>query len=303
MIDELRALAVFARTVECGSFRAAAKALALSPSVVSHHVSGLEQRLGVALLYRSTRHLSVTSDGAALYDSARAMLLAAEEGLDGISGRSRQPSGRFRMTMPAFFARSDLIGSVAAFAAEFPKVSLTIGFSDEARDLVREGIDLAIRVGDLKDSGLKSTRLFDMRRTLVAAPAVIAARRKPRHPDDLRDWEWIGLSMRADAKTFVSRKAERVEVAFAPRVVVDSVDAACQFAAAGLGLAAPPAFLAAPEIASGRLLEVLPTWQVTSLGVYGLWPANASMESLTRRFVGFLTARTGAVESTAEGSR
>jgi DNA-binding transcriptional LysR family regulator len=290
MIDELRALAVFAKTVECGSFRAAAKALNLSPSVVSHHVSALEQRLAVALLYRSTRHLSLTSEGELLHASARAMLAAAEQGLDGISGRSRQPFGQLRLTLPAFFSRSDLVARIAAFAREFPRVTLRVDFSDQPRDLIREGIDLAIRVGDLKDSGLKSTRLFDLKRTLVASPDVVAAHRKPKHPGDLGEWDWIGLSMRADAKRFADRKGQPAEVEFTPRVVVDSVDAACQFAVAGLGLASPPAFLAQPEIAAGRLVEVLPAWQVTSLGVYALWPANASGDSLTRRFVAFLAA-------------
>ena len=103
MLDDLRALAVFAKTVQHGSFRAAAKALGLSPSVVSHHVSALERRLAVALLYRSTRHLSLTSEGERLLESARAMLLAAEQGLGGLSGRSLQPFGHLRMTLPAFF--------------------------------------------------------------------------------------------------------------------------------------------------------------------------------------------------------
>ena len=297
MIDELRALAVFAKTVECGSFRSAAKALRLSPSVVSHHVSALEQRLSVALLYRSTRHLSLTSEGELLYASARNMLRAAEQGLDEISGRSQQPLGHFRMTLPAFFSRcSDIVGNIAVFARQFPKVALTIDFSDQQRDLIREGIDLAIRVGELKDSGLKSTKLFDMRRTLVATPEVVAARRDPKHPADLVEWEWIGLSMRADKKTFVNQNGEHAEVVFAPRVVVDSVDAACQFAIAGLGLASPPSFLAEPEIRAGRLVEVLPEWEVASLGVYALWPANAAMESMTRRFIAFLVERREAVK-------
>jgi DNA-binding transcriptional LysR family regulator len=293
MVDELRALAVFAKTVECGSFRAAAKALGLSPSVVSHHVSALERRLAVALLYRSTRHLSLTSDGELLYASARKMLVAAQQGLDEISGRSRQPFGHFRITMPAFFSRSSLIANIASFARQFSNVTLTVGFSDQQKDLIREGIDLAIRVGDLKDSGLKSTKVFEIRRVLVAAPEVAALHRKPKRPADLADWEWIGLSMRADQKSFINRNGTRAAVTFAPRVVVDSVDAACQFAAAGLGLASPPAFLAGPEIQAGRLVEVLPDWEVSRLGVYALWPANAAMNSLARRFIEFLGKNSG----------
>ncbi len=289
MLDDLRALAVFAKTVQHGSFRAAAKALGLSPSVVSHHVSALERRLAVALLYRSTRHLSLTSEGERLLASARAMLLAAEQGLGGLSGRSLQPFGHLRITLPAFFSRANLITQIAAFAREFPKVTVSMDFSDRPRDLIREGIDLAVRVGDLKDSGLKSTKLFDLQRTLVASPDLVRAHAKPRHPADLAAWDWIGLSMRADTKRFIDRKGAPADVAFTPRIVVDSVDAACQFAIAGLGLASPPTFLAEPEIAAGRLVEVLPGWQTTSLGVYALWPANAPLDGLTQRFVAFVT--------------
>ncbi|KMN81531.1 LysR family transcriptional regulator, partial [Chromobacterium violaceum] len=120
MIDELRALAVFAKTTETGSFRAAARALGLAPSVVSHHVSQLESRLGVALLYRSTRRLSLTPDGQALYGHAQAMLQAAETGLNELAGRAIEPAGTLRLSLPAFFARGPLTTSLAAFSRCHP---------------------------------------------------------------------------------------------------------------------------------------------------------------------------------------
>ncbi|KUM02491.1 LysR family transcriptional regulator [Chromobacterium subtsugae] len=289
MIEELRALAVFAKTVETGSFRAAARALQLSPSVVSHHVSQLESRLGAALLYRSTRRLSLTADGETLFQHAQAMLRAAESGLDALAGRATEPTGRLSLTLPAFFARSPLTARLAGFARRHPKVELALDYSDEKRDLVRDGIDLAIRIGELPDSALKSRRLFDMPRLLVAAPALLSARPAPRHPQELADWPWLGIRMRPDHKTLLDAAGEAHSFSIQPAIRANSLDAVCQLAIAGCGLATPPAFLAADDIAAGRLSEVEPEWQVEALGVYAVWPANAARASLTLRLTQYLS--------------
>ncbi|MEO9384059.1 LysR family transcriptional regulator [Chromobacterium phragmitis] len=293
MIDELRALAVFAKAVETGSFRAAARTLALSPSVVSHHVSQLENKLGTALLYRSTRKLSMTQDGQALYSHAQAMLQAAESGLNALAGRAAEPSGSLSLTLPAFFARSPLTDQLAAFSRMYPKVELALDFSDEKRDLIRDGIDLAIRIGELPDSALKSRRLFDMPRLTVAAPSLLAEREAPRVPMELANWPWLGIRMRPNRKTLSLDPDEAQTFAFQPRLTVNSIDAACRLAIAGCGLATPPAFLVQEDIAAGRLATVLPEWQVEALGVYAVWPANAARESLTLRLVEHLAGENG----------
>lgn len=288
MIDELRAMAVFAKTVESGSFRSAAKALDLSPSVVSHHVSQLEERLGVALLYRSTRKLSLTHEGQQLFESAKAMLAAAEMGLNGVASRSSEPIGRLNLTLPAVLTRSVLIKSIAAFANAFPKVSLSINVSDHPQDLIRDGIDLAIRIGGLKDSTLKAKKLFRMERKLVMAPAYGKNRKSPRHPKDLNDWDWVHLKMRPTHKVLINPKGDRYQIDYDPRITVDSVDAVCQLAVEGIGLASPPSFLVEKDIKAGRLVELLPKWSIESLDVYAVWPPNASRESLTARMIQFL---------------
>ncbi|HYC41730.1 MAG TPA: LysR family transcriptional regulator [Noviherbaspirillum sp.] len=291
MIEELRALAVFAKTVDTGSFRAAARELGLSPSVVSHHVSQLESRLGVALLYRSTRRLSLTDDGKRLFDSAQIALQVRRARLE------RHCRALLRTRWPAHDHRAGFLRPQPArrrsrrLCAGASEGALAINFTDEKRDLIRDGIDLAIRVGALKDSALKSKKLFTLRRKLVASPAHLAAQKKPRTPADLATWEWIGLTMRPDSKTMVSRKGATQRIRFTPRVTVDSIDAACRLAIAGLGLATPPSFLAEEEIRSGRLVELLPAWEVEPLGVYAVWPQNAGRESLTMRMLRFLEAR------------
>ncbi|CAM3148210.1 LysR family transcriptional regulator [Legionella steigerwaltii] len=291
MIDELRALAIFAKVVEAGSFRSAANALKLSPSVVSHHVAQLEERLGAALLYRSTRRLSLTYEGEKLFTCAKAMLLAAEQGLNSIAYYATEPSGKLNLTLPAMLTKSPLVDDIAAFAKAFPKVVLSISFSDIQQDLIREGIDLAIRIGSLKDSGLKSKRLFTMKRKIVVAPALMNNYKPPGHPKDLLTWDWIGLKMRPNTKTLINQKGKTYFIDFEPRIIVDSMDAVCQFAIDGLGLATPPAFLVAEDIQQGYLVELLPEWQAEPLPIYAVWPPNASKESLTYRLITFLEMR------------
>lgn len=292
MIDDLRALAIFANTVELGSFRAAAAKLGLSPSVISHHISRLEQQLGKTLLYRSTRRLSLTDDGKKLFNAAQSMLEAAERGLREITEASDEPSGNLILTLPAMFANSTLMDSIALFALRFSKVRLSIIFSDTAQELIRDGIDLAIRIGGLKDSALKCRRLFDMPRTLVASQAVVAAKPLPEHPEQLRDWDWIGVQMRPYHKVLIHSTGEEVKVDFQPRITVDSLDAVRRLTLAGVGLSTPPTFMVENDLQQGRLVEVLPDWEIESLGVYAVWPGNATRTSLSHRLIEFLTNET-----------
>lgn len=291
MLDQLRPMAVFATTVETGSFRAAAKALKLSPSVVSHHVGQLEGRLGVALLYRSTRSLSLTPDGEKLFGAARAMLEAAEAGLDAISGQSSQPVGELRLTAPAVLSAGILVDDIAAFSERFPKIQLSLNFTDLRRNLIGDGIDVAIRMGWLEDSALKSKKLFEIRRKLCVAPSYIAKRAPPRRPADLADWDWLQLKSVRPEMTLTSKRGASHRIAFVPKLIVDDAIALYRLSRAGLGLAMTPEFLAADDIAQGRMVELLPAWHLEPLRIYAVWPPNAPRDSLTARFVAFLEER------------
>jgi len=291
MLDQLRPMAVFAKTVETGSFRAAGKALKLSPSVVSHHVAQLEGRLGVALLYRSTRSLSLTPDGEKLFRAARAMLEAAEAGLDALSGQSRDPAGELRVTAPAVLAAGTLIDDIAMFSEQFPKIQLSLNFTDQRRDLIRDGIDVAIRMGWLEDSALKSKKLHEVKRKLVAAPRYVAKRKPPRRPIDLAGWEWLQLKSIHHESTFTNNRGESQRIEVTPKLLVDDAIALYRLSRAGLGLAMLPDFLAADDIERGRMIEVLPAWRLAALSIYAVWPPNAPRDGLTARFVNFLEDR------------
>lgn len=289
MLDQLRQIAIFAKTVDHGSFRAAARALGLSPSVVSHHVAQLEERLGTALLYRSTRKLSVTDDGRRLLARAHEMIEAAEMGLDEIAHRGRQLSGELTVTFPAVLAHSELVDCVAAFSNAHPNVRLSLDFSDTRREVIGDGIDVAIRMGWLKDSSLKARKLYDVQRWLVASAAYLDPRPTPRSPADLEDWDWLELSP-VKLKPVFERPGWR-SVSLKPRssLSVNDAHAIYRFAKAGVGLGIVPDFLAASDVAAGTMIHILPDWHLEAVGVYAVWPPNAPRQGLTASFVDALT--------------
>ncbi len=289
MLDQLRQMAIFVKTVDHGSFRGAARALKLSPSVVSHHVTQLEQRLGRALIYRSTRKLSLTSDGERLLAAARTMIDAAEAGLQAVSAETHQPSGVLRITVPAVLAHSRLVDQLADYAIAHPFVQLSLDFSDLRRELIGDGFDVAIRMGWLKDSSLMARKLFDVQRRLVAAPSYLETRPDPVSPEALSDWDWLELApvgmkkpefRKSNVRTVVSRPTSRISV--------NEAYALYRLSRSGVGLAIIPEFLAEADVAAGHLQYVLADWTVKPVGVFAVWPSNAPKDGLVKHFVDFL---------------
>ena len=300
MLDDLRSLAVFAKIVELGSFRAAARELRLSPSVVSHHLKELEGRLSLPLLYRSTRRLALTPDGERLLTSAREMVDAAARGLDAMSGRSDVPKGALRVAVPAFLGETKLCHDLAAFSSAHPQVRLTVSFSDTPSDLLRDGFDLAIRAGRLEESSHKSRKLAEMPRLLVASSRYVASKTKrdsrvPCVPRDVADWDFVKLSSRPAEVSLSSPGKKPVVLSFEPKLSVDSAAAMRELVLAGAGLATVPEVIVREDLRKGRLVDVLPEWRPQTVGVFALWPDNAQRARLTSRFLEFMAARTSAL--------
>ncbi len=285
-------MAVFWKVAETGSFRGAAKALGLSPSVVSHHVSKLEKQLGVALLYRSTRRLSLTTDGAELFAASGDMVAAAQAGLDAIKTRANQASGRLRVAAAgAVFESSPYFDHLMAFTREFPKVDLSISFSDQMIEMIGSAYDVALRVGWLQDSQYKARKLADLSRVFVAAPDVAAAKTVPKHIDGLSEWPWIKLAQVPIRWQLTNRSGEHPATEPKPALEVDSVIALCEAARQGIGAAAVPRPLVAEDIKAGRLVVLSPNWDLMPVGVYAVWPNNVAQGSLAIQFVRFMAAR------------
>ncbi|MFT7595197.1 MAG: DNA-binding transcriptional LysR family regulator [Paracoccaceae bacterium] len=286
MIDQLRAMAIFQAVVEAGSFRAAARQLNLSPSVVSHHIAQLEDQLGTALLYRSTRRLSLTDAGGDLLAASADMTAAATRGLNAIRARAGRPSGALRVAATgAVFEQPPFADHLAEFARDHPDVRLSLSFSDLKIDLIGSAYDVALRIGWLEDSQYKARALAQLPRVLVAAPDYVAKRALPKRIEDLADWDWIKLAQMPIARQLSNAQGEVPALSPPIAVEVDSVAALVRFACLGLGVAAIPRQLARDQIADGRLVTLVPNWPLMAATVFAVWPGNAADDSLALYFV------------------
>ncbi|MBM2322328.1 MULTISPECIES: LysR family transcriptional regulator [Marivita] len=281
MIDRLRQMAIFAKIIDHGSFRGAARELRLSPSVVSHHVSQLEESLGVALIYRSTRKLTLTAEGHRLLAATHKMLEAVEGELVDLSVSASAPSGELRLTVPSVLSQSLFTQQIAAFSQAHPRIKLFLDFSDTRRALIDDGFDIAIRMGPKVKNSATTRKLFSVERKLVASAEYLAERTSPNDPNELVDWDWLALSP-AQNVPLVFSKAKGTHTTIRPqaRISVSDAQALYQLAKAGAGLAIVPDFLANEDVGSGSMKYVLPNWELHAIDVFAAWPANAPKHGL-----------------------
>ncbi|SMX36738.1 LysR family transcriptional regulator [Octadecabacter ascidiaceicola] len=281
MIDRLRQMAIFAKTIDHGSFRGAARELNLSPSVVSHHVSQLEEHLGVALIYRSTRKLTLTNEGQRLLTATRNMLDAVEGELQDLSATAGEPSGELRITLPSVLSSSRITDHIAAFSLAFPRITLTVDFSDTRRALIDDRFDLAIRMGPQSKNSATTRTLFEVRRVLVASKDYLAKRTIGRDPSTLTDWEWLVLApVQNTPLSFRHKGGETIKIKPTPHMFTNDAQALHRLAKAGAGLAIVPEFLVKPDIESSVMDYVLPNWELRRISVYAEWPANVPKNGL-----------------------
>ena len=288
VIDSLRHLAIFATVAEHGSFSAAGRELRLATSGISQHVSKLENRLGVTLFYRSTRSMSLTSDGRRLLVHAQKMIAAAEEGLDSIA-TSTEPAGSLSITMPAFMAGSTHESRIWDFGRSHPKVEITLNQVDSLVDIIGDGFDLGLRLGELSDSSLRARRIGSFGRTLVAAPEYLAGIDPIRDVLDLKRCSFV--SMRALTNRLLFTRGDRaIEFqATKGRILVDTFGALRSAVIGGLGVQRLPATVVQEDLATGKLIEVLPGWALPELGIYAVWPDSGRHSSLARLLVDALS--------------
>ncbi len=291
MINHLRNMAIFAVVVEEGSFRAAAQRMDLAPSRISELVSNLESYLGVTLLYRSTRKISLTNEGSVLYARAEEILRSADAGLNELNALSNELSGTLRISIPAFLTNGPLTSAIAEFARIHPKVNFYVNYTDHRQRLIEDGFDLVIRVGWLDNSNLMSRRLAEGHRWLVAGKEYASERENPLQPSDLSSWDWIHFNQRSNKVEFTSPADEVVQVTGNSQIVVDSIDALYHLATQNMGVTVLPSFLAERGVESGKLVRLLADWKLRNLGIYAIWPDNSRRESLTLLFSRFIAEK------------
>lgn len=293
MVD-LNHVALFARVVETGSFSTAARALGVPKSTISRQIAKLEADLGARLLHRTTRKLELTALGRRYYDEASEGLSRLAAATDHLSATQAVPSGTIRVAAPVEMGARQLMAVIPAFLQANPKVDVELVLADGIVDLVAERIDVAFRTGQLPSSSLVARKLGPTRRVLVASPEYLRERGTPKRLADLREHDCVVFGPTVDKATWrLDGPDGRHEVRVHGRLAVDSARAALVAACAGVGIALLPEAVAADEIASGRLRQVLPRWAVEGGGLWLVYPSNRHPSSALRAFIAFYEATLG----------
>ncbi|HEI9794889.1 TPA: LysR family transcriptional regulator [Serratia marcescens] len=293
----LQRLAIFAAVVEAGSFTAAAVALGQTKAVVSFNVKQLENELGVSLLVRSTRRLSLTDAGERFYQRSLQLLQEAENVLDDVRRDHHGLSGVLRITSTPEYGAQVVAPALAAFSRQHPRLRIQHVSSSYHADLISERFDVAIRLGQLADSSQRAALIDSFAIFPVAAPDYLADR--PMHSlTDLAQAQWIAHSRLSSPLSWQvvtpQREAVLFKVADAATLTGDSAAALLAFALHGAGVALLPAWLAQPEIDAGRLQRLLPDHRFPEQSIYALYPNTRHVPEKVRAFIDFLRARVAA---------
>lgn len=288
-MSKLSDIAVFVAVVESGSFTAAAKKLEQSKAAASKTLTKLEKRLGARLLNRTTRRLSLTEAGAALYNrvgNAMADIDAAESEVMDLSGK---PRGRLRVAAPIYFGTVHLMPVVCEFLRQYPDIELELDLDNKIIDLIEKQIDVAIRITTLIDSSLVARRLADVRLLTVASPDYLARMGVPKKPDDLKNHTGLHYALlRAPNEWYFQHDGETVNVRVPGQLRCNSDDALKHAALEGLGVTRFPEVFIAREIAEGRLVRLLEDYEPPPSSLCAVFPTRANMPSKVRVFVDYL---------------
>jgi DNA-binding transcriptional LysR family regulator len=289
----LSGVGVLASVVESGSFTRAADALGLSASGVSRAVSRLESRVGVRLLDRTTRSVTLTDEGRRFYEQVGPLLAGIEEAATIASGSAGVVRGRLRVNVDPFFSRLVLAGQLADFLDRYPELSLELFTSDAISDLVAEGFDLAVRFGEPPTNSLIARKLIETRILTVASPAYIARRGCPAHPSEVASHACIHFRNPVTGQAFeweFRSGREVIEVKTAGRLLLSDVGAMHQACAAGAGIAQVMALGVQDLMARGELVELFPGWGGEMFPLYALLPSRRQPPAKVRAFIDFCLA-------------
>ena len=290
-MDRFLEMQTFNAVVDAGSFVKAAEALAMSKAAVSRYVVDMETRLGVRLLHRTTRRLSLTEEGQVFYGRSKELLAELAEAEDEISSNSHAASGLLRINAPFTFGVLHLAPLWGAFMAQNPKVKLDVTLADRLVDLVEEGYDMAIRIASLENSTLVSKRLASTRVQLCASPQYLALHGTPKEPAELAAHAVISYSYWStrDEWHFTGPQGP-VSVKTNPCIHTNSGDTCRAAALAHQGVILQPDFLVGPDLAVGTLVEVLPQYRSLELGIYAVYPTRKHVSAKVRALIDFLSA-------------
>jgi LysR family transcriptional regulator for bpeEF and oprC len=292
-MNKLQAMQVFVRVVETGNLTRAADGLQLPKATVTTLIQQLEAELGVKLLNRTTRKVSVTADGVAYYPRCLAILAQVRETEESLGQRHASPSGRLRIEVPTLIARLVIVPALPGFFARYPDIQLELGCSERRADLIEEGIDCAVWSGDLDDSTLIARRIGQLYFGTCAAPAYLAAHGQPRHPDELTAHRCINHFSPRTGKIFdwvFAKNGARIQTSLRGYIALDDENSYVTAAEAGLGIAQIPAFVLKEAMERGRLELVLGDWFAEPAPLSVVYPQNRHLSVKLRVFVDWVAA-------------
>lgn len=290
-MDRISTMATFLAVVDTGGFASAARRLQVSPSVVTRAVSELEARLGVRLLVRTTRFVRVTEAGRSYAEDCRRLLAELDAADAAVAGTHAAPSGRLTLTAPVNFGRMYVLPVVYAYLARFTQVDMNCWFVDRVVNLVDEGIDLAVRIGDLPDSSLQAVPVGQVRQVLCAAPEYLAQHGTPQRPEDLVQHALVaatGVTATSEWRFHEGRR--QIPVRVQARLTVTTNEAAAASAAAGMGLTRLPLYQVAQAVQEGRLVLLLEAFERPPMPIHVVHREGLNAPHKVRAFIDMAVA-------------
>jgi LysR family transcriptional regulator, regulator for bpeEF and oprC len=287
-MNKLQAMEVFVRVVETGAMTRAADSLHMPKATATTMIQQLEATLGVKLLNRTTRSVSVTTDGAAYYPRCVAILAEIRETEESLAQRHASPQGRLRVEVPTLMARLVIVPALPDFFARYPQIELQLGCSERRADLIEEGIDCAVWSGELEDSTLIARRVGLLYFGTCASPAYLATHGEPRHPDELTAHRCINHFSPRTGKIFewvFAKNDERIQTSLRGHIALDDENSYVAAAEAGLGVAQIPAFVLKDAMERGSLELLLGDWFADPAPLNVVYPENRHLSSKIRVFV------------------
>ncbi len=289
-MDRLTEMEAFAMVIDQGGFTDAAKKMGISKSAVSKHVSSLEARLGARLLNRTTRRVSPTEIGLAYYDRARRVLNDAGEADALVTSMQSAPSGLLRISVATDFGVNHLSPVLGDFLTDFPDVNVNMVLNNRFVELISEGFDMAIRVGELEDSSMRARKLTETTRRMVGSPEYFEKYGRPTRIDDLNEHKLLHYSSQSSGNVWKvpAASGEVRQVRTAGWLSVNDGQSLLNAAVAGLGIAYLPSFLYADAMEKGLVVDAIPDLPVERQGIYAVYPPGRFTQPKVRAFIDFL---------------
>ena len=288
-MDRFKEMQAFAAVADAGSFVRAAEALQVSKTAVSRLIGDLEARLGVRLLHRTTRRLSLTAEGELFHARCKALTADVEEAEAEVTARAGEAVGQLRLNVPVSFGLMHLAPLWPAFLQQHPKVTLDVTLADRIIDLVDEGYDLAVRIAQLPASSLVSRKIASTRLVLCASPDYLRRHGEPSHPADIARHTVFTYTLLATGDTWNFEGPDGpVEVKVTPRLRSNNGDTCCAAALQHQGIVLQPSFMVSHHLRAGALVQVLPQYRSLELGVYAVYASRRHVTPKVRVVIDFL---------------